>query len=62
MSEYGESMRNDNGTEDSCLKPIGEIAQLIEAISFTDFMFLMVGLANKVEKTVDKPLVIGEND
>lgn len=53
-------MRTETG--DTCLKPIGEIAQLIEAISFEDFMFLMVGLANKVEKTIDKPLVIGEND
>lgn len=47
---------------ESCIKTIGEIARMIEEMPFEDYVVLMVKLAGKEEKTIDKPLVIGEND
>ena len=47
---------------ESVIKPIGEIAQAIEAMSFADWALFVVEISKKMEKTVDNPLVIGEND
>lgn len=37
----------DEEQPETCLKPIGELAQLIEAMSFEDFARLMVALSKQ---------------
>ena len=65
MEFFGDNggMINENGTEGTCLKPIGELARAIEAMPFEDWARFVVELSKKeTEKTIDKPVVIGEND
>ena len=52
-------------SQESCLKPIGDIARMIEACSFEDYMLLMVMLANADVIATPDPrftLEIGFND
>lgn len=55
-------MKNDP-EEETCLKPIGPIAQAIEAMPMRDFLFLMVGLSKlDASSKLGEPIIIGKND
>jgi len=50
-------------SEETCLKPIGPIAQAIEAMPLADFIFLMVGLSKlSASSTLGDEIIIGKND
>jgi hypothetical protein len=47
--------------EETCLKPIGELALLIHALPMNNFLQLMVNLS-KLEASKVEPIIIGFND
>lgn len=50
--------------DETCLKPIGPIAQAIEAMSMVEYLYFMVAIS-KLSATPTKlgePIVIGKND
>ena len=47
--------------KETCIKPIGELALLIEALPMNNFFQLMVALS-KLEASKVEPITIGFND
>jgi hypothetical protein len=47
--------------KETCLKPIGELAQLIEALPMGNFLQLMINLSKLSQPKVEG-IIIGHND